>query len=93
MLSVLHKVPETVRCVLLIAHNPGIHELSMTLVGAQGMSQDTQTTRRLAEGYPTGALAVFSIAGPWSTLGEGGGRLLRFVAPRDLSGDLPELAV
>jgi len=44
--------------------------------------------RRLAESYPTGALAEFTIAGPWRTLGEGGGRLLRFLCPRDL----PEMA-
>ena len=44
---------------------------------------------RLAEGYPTGALAEFSVAGSWRSLGEGGGRLLRFLCPRDL----PELAV
>jgi phosphohistidine phosphatase len=88
MLDVLHGVAETVRSVLLIGHNPGLHELAMTLVGAQAYAQatgaDAEMLARLAEGYPTGALAEFSLTGPWGTLGEGGGRLLRFLAPRDL---------
>jgi phosphohistidine phosphatase len=88
LLGVLHGVAETARSVLLIAHNPGLHELAMTLAGAHAMSQGTPTLRRLAEGYPTGALAEFSIAGPWWQLDQGGARLLRFLAPRDL----PEVA-
>jgi phosphohistidine phosphatase len=84
LLSVLQGVAETARRVLLIAHNPGMHELAMMLTGAHAMSQDTPTMRRLAEGYPTGALTEFSIAGPWWQLDQGSGRLIRFLAPRDL---------
>jgi phosphohistidine phosphatase len=84
MLEVLRRAAETARSVLLIAHNPGLHELALTLVGPAGMAADTPSVRRLAESYPTGALAEFTIAGPWRTLGEGGGRLLRFLCPRDL---------
>jgi phosphohistidine phosphatase len=74
--------------VLLIAHNPGMHDLAMTLTGAHAMSQGGAMVRRLAEGYPTGALAEFSVAGPWWQLDQAGARLLRFLAPRDL----PEVA-
>lgn len=94
MLDVLHQVTEAMPTVLLIAHNPGIHELAMLLVGAQGFTQATgaeaATLELLAQGYPTGALCEFAITGPWSTLGEGGGRLLAFTAPNEtLSGELP----
>jgi phosphohistidine phosphatase len=88
LLAVLHGVAETARSVLLVGHNPGLHELAVMLVGAHAMTQANEMTRRLAARYPTGALAEFAIAGPWSSLGEGGGRLLRFLLPRDL----PELA-
>jgi phosphohistidine phosphatase len=88
LLAALHGVSETARSVLLIGHNPGLHELAILLVGPHAMTQANEMTRRLAARYPTGALAEFSIAGPWSTLGEGGGRLTRFLMPRDL----PELA-
>jgi phosphohistidine phosphatase len=88
LLSVLQGVAETARSVLLLAHNPGMHDLAMMLAGAPAMRQDTPTIRRLAEGYPTGALAEFSIPGPWWQLDQGGAQLLRFLAPRDL----PEVA-
>ena len=69
---------------LLIGHNPGMHELALTLVGADALTQGSPDTQRLAEGYPTAALAEFAIDGSWRSLGEGGGRLLRFVKPKDL---------
>ena len=86
LLSVLHGVPETTRSVLLIGHNPGLHELAVHLVGEAGMELANPHTRRLAEGYPTGTLCEFTIAGSWSSLSNGGGRLQRFLAPRDLPG-------
>jgi phosphohistidine phosphatase len=88
LLGVLHEVSDTARSVLLIGHNPGLHDLALLLVGTAAMTANSPTLNRLAESYPTGALTEFSIPGQWSKLGEGGGRLLRFLAPRDL----PELA-
>ncbi len=88
MLDVLHHVTDTVRSVLVLGHNPGMHELALTLVGAHAFSRpleaDRATLSRLAEGYPTGALAEFSVAGPWALVGEGSGRLQHFLTPHDL---------
>ena len=86
LLAVLQAVPETTRSVLLIGHNPGLHELAVHLVGDDAMEQANPHTRRLAEGYPTGTLCEFNIPGSWSGLSEGAGRLQRFLAPRDLPG-------
>ncbi len=80
LLDLLRNVPQTARSVLLIGHNPGLHDLGLALLGAGA----TPEALRLAEGYPTGALAEFSIANPWPTLQAGDGRLVRFLAPRDL---------
>ncbi len=85
MLTILNGVAETARSVMVIGHNPGLHELAVTLTGS---ARDQADAKRLAEGYPTGALAEFTLAGPWGTLAAGGGRLHRFLCPRDL----PELA-
>lgn len=85
LLQVLHGVAETARSVLLLGHNPGLHELALHLVGPQEMNLANEQTRRLQGGYPTGALTEFAIPGPWQALDEGGGRLVRFVAPRDLA--------
>ena len=82
LFTALHSVAETVRSVLLVGHNPGLHELAIALMGESAPVD--QMSRRLFEGYPTGALAEYSVPGPWGTLAEGGGRLLRFLAPRDL---------
>ena len=92
LLEVLQSAPETARSVMLIGHNPGLHELALALLGAGGVARTTPATERMAEGYPTGALAEFTIASPWRQLEAGGGRLVRFLAPRDLlPADTPEM--
>lgn len=77
--AVLAEVAETVRSVLLIGHNPGLHELARRLAGATA----GQAARRLADHFPTSALAEFVIPGPWYQLG--GARLVRFLTPEDLA--------
>lgn len=81
MLGVLNGVAETVRSLLLVGHNPGLHELAKLLIGS---ARDPADAARVAEKYPTGALAEFVVPGPWRTLGPGGARLVRFLCPRDL---------
>ena len=81
LLAVLNNVAETVRSVLLIGHNPGVHELAQLLIGSAAVAEDA---KRLAARFPTAALAEFAVPGPWRTLGPGGARLVRFLCPRDL---------
>jgi len=38
LLEVLHDAPETVRSVMLIGHNPGLHDLAVRLVGPRGVA-------------------------------------------------------
>lgn len=84
LLGVLHRVPETVRSVLLIGHNPGLHDLALNLLATH--AEPTPALFRLREGYPTGALCEFAIGAPWQGLTDGGGRMVQFIAPRDLPG-------
>ena len=84
ILNAIHEVGAMARSVMVVGHNPGLHDLAMLLVGAQAASFDNPDIRRLAEGFPSCALAEFTITGPWHTLNEGGGRLTRFLCPRDL---------
>ena len=86
MLAILRDTRETVRSLLLIGHNPGLHELALLLAGPAALTQTNPDARRLAEGFPSGALTEFTIAGPWQALEAGAGRLVRFIAPRDLPG-------
>jgi phosphohistidine phosphatase len=81
--AALHGVAETVRSVLLIGHNPGLHDFAVGLAGPS-IASGGEAARALAAGYPTGALAEFVVAGSWWDLREGGGRLVRFLTPRTL---------
>ncbi len=84
--AALHGVAETVRSVLLIGHNPGLHDLALSLAGDRAMAGGGGSERALAEGFPTGALAEFVVPGAWWDLRAGGGRLVRFLTPRMLEG-------
>jgi phosphohistidine phosphatase len=87
LLAALHNVAETVRSVLLIGHNPGLHDLAVSLPGLRDRPLDASASageRALVEGFPTGALAEFTIAGSWWELREGGGKLVRFLTPKML---------
>ena len=85
LLEGVRKVPETVRSVLLIGHNPGLHEVALALAGGEAAAAGSPgAAGRLAEGFPTAALAEFTVAAPWREVAEGGGRLVRFLSPRDL---------
>ena len=79
--AALHGVAETVRSVLLIGHNPGLHDLALSLTGPADRSE---AARGLSQGFPTGALAEFIVPGSWWDLREGGARLVRFLTPRML---------
>ncbi len=81
LLDLLRGVPETVRSVLLIGHNPGLHQLGLALMGP---AENSPNATRLAEGYPTGTLSEFAIASPWHLLEPEAARLIRFLPPRDL---------
>ena len=83
LLEAIQGVPETARSLMVVGHNPGLHELALALAGAGAMGRGGSALHRLAEGYPTGALAEFTIATPWHLLEPGGGRLIRFIQPRD----------
>ena len=81
ILSVIKETPDSIKSLLVLGHNPGLQTLALALTGAG----DDKARARLAEKFPTGALAVIDfIVGPWSALRPGTGRLERFVTPHEL---------
>lgn len=64
---------------LLVGHNPGMHELALALTG----DGDATARQELARNLPTSGLAVldFDIE-DWSEVSFGRGRLVTFVTPR-----------
>ena len=64
---------------LVVGHNPGLHDLAVRLIAAG----DVETRERVAEKLPTSGLVVIELAfDDWSKLHPSSGRLERFVSPR-----------
>lgn len=82
ILDVIRAAPEAAENLLVIGHNPGLHELAELFCA----NRDDALSRRMAETYPTGALAQFEVDdGPWARLAMRGGKLKGFVTPRELA--------
>ncbi|MGI4748571.1 MAG: SixA phosphatase family protein [Janthinobacterium lividum] len=62
LLFLLRETAEEIGSVMLVGHNPGLHELALHLARAGG------DTSGLDDGMPTCALAKFEVNGPWSDL-------------------------
>lgn len=81
LLSCLRARGEQARRVMIVSHNPSTHNLALRLVG----SGHEGLRKRLAEKYPTGALAILTFeAGEWADIAEGTGKLERFIRPGDI---------
>jgi phosphohistidine phosphatase len=80
LLEILQGMAETVRSVMLIGHNPGMHELAVRLAGT---SAGDDAAHRLTASFPTAALAEFAVAAQWRGLDAAGTRLVRFLTPKD----------
>jgi phosphohistidine phosphatase len=70
------------RRLMLVGHNPGLHAFAVELAGAG----DPDLRARLAEKYPTAALARLAFDGTrWRDLSPRSGTLLGLWRPRDLA--------
>jgi phosphohistidine phosphatase len=66
-------------CLLILAHNPGLHELAFGLVA----SGDEAGRRGLAANLPTSGVVVIDFAtDDWGDIGFRSGRLERFASPK-----------
>ena len=82
ILDVIRETVGAARTLLVIGHNPGLHEAARLLIAAG----DVEARERLSEGLPTSGLAVIEFTGSdWRKLHSHGGRLDRFVTPRSLA--------
>jgi phosphohistidine phosphatase len=77
----LAQVDDRESSVLVIGHNPGLHELALRLA----RHGDNEARARLREGFPTAALAVLELAiTRWDEIRAGCGMLVELRVPRDL---------
>jgi phosphohistidine phosphatase len=76
LLERIRRVPEEVDSLMLIGHNPAIEELALGLAADRSELEGAK--------FPTGALATFTVSGPWVRLAPAEATLTGFVKPRDL---------
>jgi phosphohistidine phosphatase len=79
LLRRLRKVGETTPSVMLIGHNPAIHELALAL------ARSVDNLEQLKPKFPTGAMATLAVPGAWKDLGAEPADLLEFALPRELT--------
>ena len=82
MLSHLSSLPEVVTSVMMIAHNPGVHQLCLKL--AKEGDEDLIDAMHLK--FPTCALAIIGVESSWGDIHGAHGTLLDFVTPKMLAG-------
>jgi phosphohistidine phosphatase len=78
LLDRLQRLPEQAESVLLIGHNPGLHQLAALLAS---------DAAEFADGFPTAALAMLRIPGAWSALRSRQAKLIDFTTPKSISRD------
>jgi len=80
LLRRLRLIDESAGAVIVIGHNPGLHELALALA-----STDSPPYRALAAGkFPTTARVSLAIEGPWSSLGQSRHALTDYVTVKSL---------
>jgi len=82
ILSLICAQAAETRCLMVVGHNPGLHEAAELLVAAG----EVESRERLREKFPTAALAVIDfVADAWSDIHDHSGRLDRYVTPRSIA--------
>ena len=78
----IHAVDDRFGHVMVIGHDPGLHEAAVTLVGAG----EPAARQALASKFPTAGVAVIDFAcSRWQRLAAGTGKLRLFMTPKRLA--------
>jgi phosphohistidine phosphatase len=84
ILAAVREAPASAHTLLVVGHNPGLHEAALMLIA----SGDVDARERLTEKLPTCGLLIVDFAiDDWAMLHPQSGRLERFVSPRTFDGD------
>ena len=80
LVELVRRAPAQASRMMIVGHNPGMHELVLTLAGGP-----TELRDEVAHKYPTAALAEINFdVDDWPDVEPGAGLLKSFVKPRDL---------
>lgn len=82
LIELLRGLGDEPKNVLLVGHNPGLHELLFQLVDPD---EENELFARAAGKFPTASFAMLELAiNRWADLAPGCGKLVHFARPRDL---------
>ena len=91
LLDLARHAPPAAKTLLIVGHDPGIPGLALLLAGAAapadgggGSAVPQAVVERMEAKFPTAAIAVLELTGPWDQLRPGAARLTGFVTPRDV---------
>lgn len=80
LIAVVNGVDNQVKDLMLVGHNPGMHALAEALAG----EADGELRARMHRGgYPTSAVSVLSLTGPWQSVEHGVATLVAYWTPHD----------
>lgn len=83
LLEHLRETGEQMGTVLLVGHNPGLHELALLLADPESPLELPPLTGK----FPTGALASYRFGSEWRRLKPHAATLIAYVTPRELAED------
>jgi phosphohistidine phosphatase len=87
LLAFVQSIPDAIKTAMLIGHNPGLHDLALTLTGRAGPGC-ARALEKLRTKYPTGALCTLTFnVTSWKKVDTGLGTLTAFVRPKDFDKD------
>ncbi|MFT3861752.1 SixA phosphatase family protein [Micropruina sp.] len=76
VIGLVRELPESVGTTLVLSHEPTVSTL------LHGLAEPSELADEAADHFPTCAMAFLDFDGPWTGLGSGGARLVRFEIPR-----------
>lgn len=75
---------EDPKLLMIVGHNPGLHELALSLIG----SGDADGRHALARNLPTGSIVIIDFAiDDWNEVAFRSGQLAQYVSPKLLKGE------
>jgi phosphohistidine phosphatase len=78
MLEAIRAVPENVRTLLVVGHNPGTQHLALALAD----ESNPELVTRVYNGYPTNTATVLETDSKWSELDPGGASIVEVMSAR-----------
>lgn len=83
ILKEIAKIDNSISSIMVICHNPGIHQLAAALVG----NGDRQSILNINDGFPTNALAMLSLnTEKWAVIDPKSAYLDNYITPKILEG-------